>query len=274
MTTSSTPQPAYALHFSDTERARYRSMAERARTQEAEQWTAAGVVPGARVADVGCGPGAVLLELARVVGDDGEAVGVEPGAAARAAAEEEIAGAGLRNARVVDGTGTSTGLPEGTFDCVMVRHVLYHVGSAAPAVVRHCASLLRPGGHLYLVDTDMEAARLDPADAHPDVTDLMARHIAFQRNRGCAVSIGPQLGSLLSAAGLDLELRTAVYFIASGERLAAGGPFAAGLPTMVATGAATPEEERTWRAALQRLGASPDAAFFMSQFMAVGRRPA
>jgi SAM-dependent methyltransferase len=274
MTPPPPQQPEYALQFSDTERQRFRAMAEGARTEEAELWTAAGVVPGARVADIGCGPGAVLVELARIVGKDGEAIGVEPNPDARAAAAHELATAGIHSARVVDGTGTQTGLPEGSFDTVMVRHVLFHVGLAAAEVVHHCAALLRPGGHLYLVDTDMNAARVDPAGANPDVVDLMARHIEFQRGRGCAVGIGPKLGSLLLEAGLTIVQRTARYNLASGDRVASGGPFGAGIAAMIAAGAATAEDEERWRAGLRRLSRTPEATVFMTLFVGVGRRVA
>ncbi|MGH7750409.1 MAG: SAM-dependent methyltransferase, partial [Candidatus Dormibacteria bacterium] len=70
-------------------------MAERARETEAGLWERAGVVPGAAVADVGCGPGAVLVLLAEIVGDAGSVTGVEPDPQARAAAEDEIAQRGL-----------------------------------------------------------------------------------------------------------------------------------------------------------------------------------
>ena len=54
----------YALKLSETELARYRFMAEMAARMEHDLWTAAGVVEGATVADVGCGPGAVSVVLA------------------------------------------------------------------------------------------------------------------------------------------------------------------------------------------------------------------
>jgi hypothetical protein len=43
--------------LSDAELARYRAMAAHALAREGELWTAAGIVPGARVVDLGCGPG-------------------------------------------------------------------------------------------------------------------------------------------------------------------------------------------------------------------------
>ena len=266
--------PQYALQLSDAERQRYRMMAQRAREQESERWTAAGIVPGARVADVGCGPGAVLVELVRIVGDGGEVVGVEPDPGARAAAAAEIAATGVSSARVIDGHGTATGLPAGAFDAVMVRHVLFHTGSAAPDVVRHCASLLRDGGHLYLVDTDAEAIRVSLADPDPDAVELRARYREFQRSRGCDIGIGPRLGSLLLDAGLEITERAAWFNIIPGELLALGGPLVAAIPAMIAAGAATADDEARWRAGVQRMAAAPGAAMFMPLFVAVGRKPA
>jgi len=59
-------------------------MAAIAADNEAAEWAAAGIVPGARVADVGCGPSAVLRMLAERVGAAGQAVGIDadPGAVA------------------------------------------------------------------------------------------------------------------------------------------------------------------------------------------------
>ncbi len=54
---------AYTLAVSDIEVQRYRLMAEQARRQEAEAWELAGIVPGAVVADVGCGPAAVTVSI-------------------------------------------------------------------------------------------------------------------------------------------------------------------------------------------------------------------
>ena len=63
--------PDYALKLSEAELARYRLIAEAAPEMERDLWTAAGVVEGAVVADVGCGPGAVSVVLAELV--DGRA---------------------------------------------------------------------------------------------------------------------------------------------------------------------------------------------------------
>ena len=54
----------YTLAVSDVEIARYRMMAAHALILEAAHLRTAGIVPGAVVADVGCGPAAMSVELA------------------------------------------------------------------------------------------------------------------------------------------------------------------------------------------------------------------
>jgi len=84
----------YALQVSDEEIGRYRMMAERARTNEADLWAKAGIVPGATVADVGCGPAAVSVVMAAVVGPSGRVIGVERDESALAAARQVVEQAG------------------------------------------------------------------------------------------------------------------------------------------------------------------------------------
>ena len=67
----------YSLAMSDAEIRRYQLMAERAHLAEAPLWRQAGIVPGAIVADVGCGPAAISVVLAREVGPSGRVIAVE-----------------------------------------------------------------------------------------------------------------------------------------------------------------------------------------------------
>lgn len=61
----------YALALDEAEVARYGYMARQAATHEAAQRAGAGFVAGGRVADMGCGPGAVSVVLAELVGPTG-----------------------------------------------------------------------------------------------------------------------------------------------------------------------------------------------------------
>src|SRR5262245_48314042 len=57
--------------------------------------------PGARVFDIGCGPGTTVLELARRVGPGGHVLGADVAEASVARALERIAAAGLRQAEAI-----------------------------------------------------------------------------------------------------------------------------------------------------------------------------
>lgn len=263
--------PEYALELSDAERGRYREMARRAREQEGERWQRYGVVPGARIADVGCGPGAVLVELAELVGPGGTVSGVEPNAQARAAALEAIRARGADNASVVAGEGTATTLEPATYDLVMIRHVLFHVGDRVHAVLEHAVTLLRPGGHLYTVDVDLTGRRISVDDA--DFDEQARRYEEFQRSRGNNVDIGPRLGPLLAAAGLELREHEAIMQTVPGALLASGGPTVAARHEMLAAGVITADDARRYDAAAQRVATAPHATLFVSLYVAVGRKP-
>ncbi len=263
----------YALHLSEQEKLRYRRMAELAMQREADLMRGAGVIPGARIVDMGCGPGAVLVELARIAGDGGEVVGVEPDPTARAAAAQAINDFGLTNARVIDGKGTSSGLDEGVWDAVMVRHVLFHVGADAQDLVAHAAALVRPGGHVYLVDTDLGGARCEPDPT--GAFEIFRRYADFQRARANDPAIGPRLHVLLAGARLDVTAVDAWYAVIPASVLAAsgGGAAVAAQRAMVAAGVLSEEDIEHFARARERAFADPLARVFMPQFVAVGRRP-
>src|SRR3712207_6263696 len=145
-------------------------MADRARADEAGFWRTAGIAPGATVADIGCGPAAVAVLVAEVVGPQGRVIAVEPDGSARAAARRLIADCGAGNVELREGTGTDTGIAPGSVDVALMRHVLAHNGGREQAIVDHLASLVRPGGAVYLVDVDGTALRV--LDGDPELTDL------------------------------------------------------------------------------------------------------
>ena len=97
------------------------------------------------VLDVGCGTGSLAL-LACEQGHRVTAVDHSPAMAERARAK--LAGA---TARVMVGDAAEPPVGEREFDVILVRHVLWALPSPG-AVLRHWASLLRPGGRLVLVE--------------------------------------------------------------------------------------------------------------------------
>lgn len=262
----------YALSLSDAELARYRQMAAAARRDEAAQWTAAGIVPGARVADVGCGPGAVLVVMAEVVGASGSVTGVDAEPKAVAAATAAIARAGLVNATAQQGLAADTGLDPSSYDAVVMRHVLAHNPRDEQRIVEHLATLVRPGGCVYLVDIEGTALRWRPVDE--DLESLTAQYLAFHAARGADLQIGLRLGELLAGAGLDVVEYRGTYSIfqaPAGMR----PPSWAARDAMVAEGAATADDIARWDAAFTRIDRSATRpTLFAPMFTAIGRRPA
>jgi len=110
--------------------------------------TIAGALPdrGARILDVGCAGGGLLAALAQLGYRD--LVGVDPSAACAAQTRERVGQAYQ---------GWLTALPAdlGTFDCVVLCHVLEHVLDV-PEALTAVAELLRPAGLAYVEVPDAE----------------------------------------------------------------------------------------------------------------------
>ncbi|HST67134.1 MAG TPA: methyltransferase domain-containing protein [Mycobacteriales bacterium] len=259
--------PDYALRLGPREVTRYQLMAERARTAEADLWRLAGIVPGARIADVGCGPGALLPVLAAEVGPGGQVSGVDADPAAVGAAQAYTSG--LPGVSVVEGRADGTGLPAGHFDVVMVRHVLAHNGGREPGIIAHLVSLLRPGGTLYLVDTYAPGAATVPEV--PVITELDDRYRTFHATRGNDLRTGPRLGGWLRDAGLEvLDFRGRYQIVPAPPGLRP--PAWAARDAMLESGVATGADLDRWEQALAELDDCPDRpTFFMPVFTALGR---
>ena len=260
----------YTLAVTAPEIRRYRLMAERARTDEAELWSRAGIRPGAVVADVGCGPAAVAVQIADVVGPGGRVIGVEPDEAARAAAHQLIAEAGVGTVEVRPGTATDTGIPPASVDVAMLRHVLGHNGPQEQEIVDHLAGLIRPGGSVYLVDVDATALRM--LDADPELADLFERYAELHRRKGDDLQAGLRLGRLLERAGLEVLLHEGHYSVV---RLPPGlrPPAWAARQAMVAQGIASEDDARRWEEAFARMDAAAvRPTLFVPWFVAIGSR--
>jgi SAM-dependent methyltransferase len=265
-----TGEAGYTLALDPAEIGRYRLMAERARADEVELWRLAGVGPGARVADVGCGPGALLPLLAAEVAPDGEVTGVDADASAVAAATAYTAGTARVSVR--SAPADRTGLPAGAFDTVMVRHVLAHNGGREQAIVDHLATLLRPGGCLYLADGYGKGMATVP-DV-PILEEITERYRAFHAGRGNDLRTGLHLAGWLRGAGLEvLDFRGRYQIVQFPPGLRP--PAWAARDAMLAVGVVTADDLRRWDQALTELDARPDRPTgFMPVFTAVGRAPA
>jgi SAM-dependent methyltransferase len=134
------------------------------------------LIEGLRVLDLGCGAGRDVYLLSRLVGEQGEVVGVDMTDAQLAVAERhrdyhaDRYGFGRSNVRFVKGRIEqlgSLGLPAGGFDLI-VSNCVINLSPDKPAVLAGAFDLLAPGGELYFADVYADR-RLSPALAEDPV---------------------------------------------------------------------------------------------------------
>ncbi len=113
---------------------------------EAELVGLAGIGPGSRILEIGCGTGQLTVPLARTGAD---VTAVELGVALAAGAERNLAG--FPRARVVQGAFEDVDLPADAFDLVVAATSFHWIDDAVR--LAKPARILRPGGRLAVVDT-------------------------------------------------------------------------------------------------------------------------
>lgn len=261
----------YTLALSEQERARYQVMADVAVQHEAHLWELAGIRAGARIADVGCGPGAVLVKMAALAGASGEVVGVDADPQAVELANEMIRTAGVGNASVHVATATDSGIEPGSCDVVVMRHVIAHNGGKEQQIVDHLATLLRPGGSLYLVDVDVTAIRFSPSQA--ELVDAWSKYTALHKQLGNNGMVGLELDRLAEQAGLSVTAYEGYYVVVKIPPGFRPPPWAA-REAMLAAGVATADDVTRWAAAFDELDRSADPpTLFAPAFVCVAAYP-
>ena len=87
----------------------------------------AGVGPGMRVLDVGCGNGNVSILLAKLVGETGEVAGIDLDGPSLALAREQVRQLHLLNVTFTQGDVCSLSPELGPFDAVVGRRVIMYL---------------------------------------------------------------------------------------------------------------------------------------------------
>jgi SAM-dependent methyltransferase len=134
-----------------------------------------------RILDAGCGTGQMLQHLGRF----GRAVGID-------ASPEAIRFAATRTVdHLVLGSILDLPFADDSFDCVLSLDVIEHIDADAD-LLRHLATVLKPGGHLVVTVPAFPALWSE----HDEVNWHKRRYRA------------PQLRALLEARGLEIERLT------------------------------------------------------------------
>ena len=121
---------------------------------------------GERVVDVGCGGGIDSLIAARMVGPEGQVIGVDMTPAMLAKAGASAAAAGLNNVEFREGFGEALPVEDQWADVVISNGVL-NLMPDKDAAVREMARVLKPGGRLQIGDILVQKAV--PQSAKEDI---------------------------------------------------------------------------------------------------------
>jgi SAM-dependent methyltransferase len=156
----------------------------------------AGLKPGMRVADFGCGVGATTRMLAEMVGPTGHVTGIDVSAAQLAQGRRLCESAGIAHATFVEASATATGLPRDSFDLVYCRFLLLHLVDPA-GCLREMRDVLKRGGILVVEDGDLTSAGSVPASSLHAFADLLGR---LAPTRGLDYTLANNLYHMVKAA--------------------------------------------------------------------------
>ncbi len=150
----------YVISGGRTGYQRLQVLARRQRPGTLETLRQAGIRPGMRCLDLGCGNGDVTFEMARLAGPDGSATGVDMDPVKLALATEEAASRGLGNVTFRTASVRDWHEP-GAYDLVFSRFLLQHL-AAPTVVVGQMWDAVAPGGVLVAMDADLAGHFCDP----------------------------------------------------------------------------------------------------------------
>lgn len=202
----------YLLGTHDAEIARLGFQHQVWRAEAAHGWERAGFRRGHRLLDVGCGPGHTTFDMAALVGDSGEVVGVDLSPRFIAHMNAQAAARGVNNVRARVQNVEQLEVDESSFDGAYTRWVLCFVEDPE-AVVAGVARALRPGARFvvqdYLNYTGITFA--PPSDAFSRGIAAVARS---WRGRGGDPDVGTRLAAMMIRRGLEVTSVTPIVRIA------------------------------------------------------------
>jgi len=175
------------------------------RPRALDAWRRAGITVGQRVIDVGAGPGYASLDLAEVVGAQGEVIALDRSEGFLAHLRAAAAGRGLGQVRTVATDLARDELPAevADADAAWCRWIFTFLG-APRAALEKVAARIRPGGAIVIHEyVDYATWRLVPRVASLDW--FVAAVMESWRSEGGEPNIGVELIPWLEDAGCRIE---------------------------------------------------------------------
>ena len=196
---SKSTDPAYVLGRSKVEQRRLEEQGRFLRPSTERTFRAAGIGPGMRVLDLGCGVGDVTILVAELVGPSGAVVGIDLDADALEVAEQRCAEMDIANVSFTHGDFRSAAFA-GEFDAAVGRFVLMYQGDPTEAL-RSVASNVRDGGIVAFQELAADVSIWDVPNLPILTSVLRWKREAFARS-GAHVNVGAELYWRMHDAGL------------------------------------------------------------------------
>src|SRR5215468_10141638 len=188
-------------------RAEYERLTEQAeifRPLTGRMLRSAGIQPGMRVLDIGCGAGDVSFLVSALVGPEGSVTGVDLDGDAIGVAEQRRAAQGITNIsfRQADARSLDSGP---VFDAAVGRFVLMFMHDPTEAL-RLFAKHVRPGGILAFCE-QVASVTATSAGQQPVLAALLSLFTSTVQRSGAWPDIGAELYSRMRDAGLQPNTR-------------------------------------------------------------------
>ncbi|MBL8923581.1 MAG: methyltransferase domain-containing protein [Myxococcaceae bacterium] len=194
---------------SPAEGARLAAQAKASPSAQRLAW--AGLCACQRVADIGCGSGAVAEEIADLVGPAGFVTLLDPSMARLHDARARLGG--RPNVEFRQGSLPSTGLADSTYDVVWSQFVLQYLPDTRPAV-EELVRITRRGGRVVVAEID-GAGAVWPAP--PVVLEGMELFERGLRRHGFDLLVGRKLFHRFREAGLaDIDIEVSPFNLVTG----------------------------------------------------------
>jgi ubiquinone/menaquinone biosynthesis C-methylase UbiE len=180
--------------------------------QEQARW--AGIKPGMRVADLGCGSGKTSFYLHKLVQPNGEVVGVDSYKKRIEYAKNHY---GKKGIEFVNKDIREPLDDMGMFDFIWVRFVLEYYRSKSFDIVKNISRILKPGGIICLIDLDYNCLR------HFGLSNRLKRAIygiikALEKNADFDPYVGIKLYSFLYDLGYqDIDVTLSPHHLIFGK---------------------------------------------------------
>ena len=180
--------------------------------EEQARW--AGVVPGMRMVDLGCGAGKTTHILHRLAQPGGEVVGIDGSPQRIAYATERFSKCGItylqRDVR-------NSLVDLGRIDLVWSRFLLEYFAEESFAIAKNAYQVLGPGGTICLIDLDQNCLGHFGACERLEKT-MRNMVLAMQKQYGFDPFVGRKLYAYLYDLGcVDIEVRMSSHHLIYGE---------------------------------------------------------